>query len=167
MVIVITIFLFITWGWLTYWVMVRPLLLDSVEDEISRIKFSVEWAFIQDEPSARSEAALKLLNSLQMGRVARFFSFGQAVVFNYLHHSEIRTLAAKERATFEAAPLWIREAWQRRRVLSLKAALANSPIWWIPLAILLLASVFSKQAEEWWNETGTATTAKLLEECPV
>jgi hypothetical protein len=167
MVIVITIFFLITWGWLTYWVMVRPLILDSVEDEISRMKFSVEWAFIQDEPAARSEAALKLLNNLQMGRVVRLFSFGQAVVLNYCHRSEIRTLVAKERATFEASPLWIREAWQRHRVLAVKAALANSPAWWIPLAMLLLASVFSRQAEEWWNETGTATTNKLLTECPV
>jgi len=167
MIIIITIFFLLTWGWLTYWVMVRPLILDSVEDELRRMKFSVEWAFIQDEPAAQSEAALRLLNNLKIGRFVRFFSFGQAVILNYYHRSEIRALRAKERATFESAPLWIREAWQRHKIISLKAALANSPTWWIPLAVLLLASIFSKQAEEWWNETGTATTTKLPAECPV
>jgi hypothetical protein len=143
------------------------MILDSVEDEISRMKFSLDWAIIQEEPASGSEAAMRLLSGVQMGKVVRFVSFGQAVVWSYCHRSEIKSLSAKERATFESAPLWIREAWQRHRVLSLKAALANSPTWWIPLAMLLLASVFSKKAEEWWNETGTATTTKLMSECSV
>src|ERR1039458_433568 len=106
MAIAITIFLLLTWVWLTYWVMVRPMILDSVEDEISRMKFSLDWAIIQEEPASGSEAAMRLLSGVQMGKVVRFVSFGQAVVWSYCHRSEIKSLSAKERATFESAPLW-------------------------------------------------------------
>lgn len=163
----ITIFLIITWAWLTYWIMVRPVILDSVEDELVRMKFSVQWSFIQDEPGAHSEAAQRLLNKLKVGKIIRFISFSHVVVLYANHRSEIRALAAKERASFESAPLWIRDHWQRHRTLSVKAALANSPTWWIPLSALLLARVFSKQAEEWWEGTETAATNKLMTECPV
>src|ERR1035441_4950757 len=167
MVIALTIFFFITWGWLTYWVMVRPLILDSVEAEVSRLRFSVEWAFIQDDPGAGSEAAQMLLNSLKFGKFVRFVSFGQAVLMQHYHHSEIKALAAKERMVFAAAPLWIREAWQRHRMVSVKAPLANRPVWWSPLAVLLLAGVFSQKAKDLWDAAETATANKLTAECPV
>src|SRR5438309_241001 len=110
--------------------MIRPLILDSVEDEIRRLKFGLQWAFIQDTPAARSEAAQRLLHNLQSCAVIRFISFGQAVLIYRHHRSEIKALSVKERSTFESAPVWIRKAWERHRMISVKAALANSPTWW-------------------------------------
>lgn len=166
MTYIFAIFLLITLGWLVYWVMVRPLILDSVEDEISRMTFQLKWSFIRDEPGAQSEAAQRLLKNLKMSKIVRYISFSQAVFFNLQRRSEIKAVAAKERATFENAPSWIRDGWQRHNMLAVKAALANSPTWWLPLSLLLLASVFSRQAEQWWNEARTAAANKLLVDCP-
>ena len=166
MAAIIAIFLLLTLEWLIYWVIVRPMILDSVQDEIRRMKFDLQWAYIQNAPGAGSEPAQILLNNMKMASMARFVSFGQAIFIYRLRRSEIRALYAKERATFQNAQPWIREMWQRHRMVSVKSALANSPFWWPPLAVLLLASVFSRQAEEWWDETETAATKKLMTDCP-
>jgi|ERR1035441_2079669 hypothetical protein len=161
MVIFVVIFLFVTIAWLSYWVMVRPVVLDSVVDEMRRMRSSLEWAMIEDAPGSRTEAAQKLLKYLEYGPCVRFLSFGPAAAIRFFNRSEIRAFSVKEREVFEPAPLWIREMWQRHARIGVKAVLANSPIWWIPLSLILLAGLFSRKAEIWWTET-EAATSKLM-----
>ena len=157
MAFVVIIFLFLTIAWLCYWVMVRPIILDSVEDETSRMRSSLEWAMIEGQPHADSEAAQKLLKNLECGRFVRFISFGQVAAVRFFNRSEIRALIVKEREVFDSSPIWIRELWQRHARISTKAVLANSPAWWPILAVALLAGLFSKKIENWWAETEAAT----------
>jgi hypothetical protein len=151
-------FLVITVLWLCYWTLVRPVILDSVEDELVRMKANLDWAVINGEIGSQSEAAKILESDLEFPSSIRWISLGIALKNNWSSRAEIAAINAKEQKIFECSPLWIREMWERQTVVSVKAALANSPTWWIPLSMILLGCFFSRQVQDWWNDIERATS---------
>lgn len=143
--------------WLCYLALVRPLVLDSVEYELSRMRAQLDWDMIDDTAGSRSESAKLLEKTLRSYPGIRWISISQAICYMRSNPAEIKALTAKEREVYRDAPAWVRDMQRRQRELSMKAALANSPSWWIPLAAILLCSFFSKKVEEFWTETETAT----------
>jgi len=163
----ILLFLAITVLWLCYWVVVRPIVLDSVDDQLRQLHSELDWAVIEDRSGARSEAAQHLVRVLQCSPAFRSMSLSPVVLIGRFKRVEIAAQWSKERALFEQAPHWIREMWVQRARLNLKATLANSPAWWGPLAILLLAGVFSQQVQNWWEQLAAATKASESDlNCP-
>ncbi len=49
------------------------------------------------------------------------------------------------------APQWLQDMNAKQRRLFTKAAMANSPTWWLPIAVLLLCSIFSWSIKSWWD----------------
>lgn len=161
--IIIISFLVITAFWLCYWTLVRTVVLDSVVDELSRMKSSLDWAIINGEAGSQSEAAQILASGLEFPSSIRWISIGKAIQRNFFNRAEIAASGAKDQKIFECSPLWIREMWERQTIISVKAALANSPAWWIPLSIILLVCFFSRQVENWWRDTERATIRLRLD----
>ncbi|HUA68900.1 MAG TPA: hypothetical protein VMA13_10175 [Candidatus Saccharimonadales bacterium] len=161
--IIVISFLTITALWLCYWALVRTVVLDSVVDELSRMKANLDWAIINGTAGSQSEAAQILANGLELPSSIRWISIGKAVQCNLFNRAEIAAAGAKEQKIFECSPLWIREMWERQTIISVKAALANSPAWWIPLSVILLVCFFSKQVENWWRDTERATIRLRLD----
>jgi len=160
---IIVVFLVLTVLWLCYWSLVRPVILDSVENELVRMKASLDWAIINGEIGSQSEAAKILEGDLEFPSSIRWISLGIAMKNNMSNRVEIAAINAKEQKIFECSPPWIREMWERQTVVSVKAALANSPAWWIPLSIILLVCFFSRQVENWWNDIERATSKARVE----
>jgi len=163
--IAIVVFLVITALWLCYWSLIRPVVLDSVEDEVVRMKANLDWAIINGEIGSQSEAAKILEGDLEFPSSIRWISLGIAVRNNLSNRAEIAAINAKEQKIFECSPPWIREMWERKTVVSVKAALANSPAWWIPLSMILLVCFFSRQVQNRWNDIERATS-KARRELP-
>lgn len=160
-------FIALTVLWLTYWTLVRTVILDSAVDELHRLKSRVDFAIIDGVAGSQSEPVQILSKNLQFPESIRWASFSNAVFSRIFNHAEIKTNAAKEQQIFESSPLWIREIWERELRVSVKAALANAPAWWLPLTVVLFVSVFSRKAENWWKETEMATSKLKGEMLPV
>jgi hypothetical protein len=158
--VIIGIFLILTVLWLCYWTLIRPIILDSVEDELQRMKSNLDWAIINGTAGSQSEAAQILANDLEYPKSIRWISMSQAIITRIFHRSEVTAVGTKECELFESSPPWIREMWAREIRVSVKAALANSPSCWIPLSIVLLISFFSRKVENWWRDT-EKTASKL------
>jgi len=158
MTAIISVFLALTVLWLCYWTLVRPVVLDSAQDELSRMKSKLDWAIINGEIGSRSQAAQMLGSYLSMPASIRYVSIGMAIKHNLTCRAEIAAIDAKEGLTFEASPVWIREMWERHTVLCMKSALSNSPAWWPPLSVILLVCFFSRQVENWWRHIEIATS---------
>jgi hypothetical protein len=161
--VIIVVFVVLTVLWLSYWSLVRPVILDSVEDELIRMKARLDWAIIDGEIGSQSEAAKILEADLEFPSSIRWISLGIAIKNNLSNRVEIAAINAKEQKIFECSPPWIREMWERQTVVSVKAALANSPAWWLPLSMILLVCFFSRQVESWWNDIERATSKARVE----
>jgi hypothetical protein len=161
--VLIVIFLAFTVLWLCYWTLVRPIILDSVVDELVRMKSNLDWAIINGEIGSQTEAAKILENDLEFPSSIRWISMGIAIKNNLSNRAEIAATNAKEQKIFECSPPWIREMWERQTVISVKAALANSPSWWIPLSIILLVCFFSRQVDGWWRSIEIAASKSRAE----
>jgi hypothetical protein len=166
MQIIIITFLTLTVLWLTYWVIVRPIILDSVQDEYRRMRTELDWFIIDGLPSSQSLPAQELSNRLAYSKAIRWISFSQAFIASIFKRSELQAAAAKEREIFESSPSWIRDMKERDGDLTVKAALANSPLWWFPISVWLVAAVFSRQLAGWWYETKIAAKELRVEKLP-
>jgi hypothetical protein len=102
------------------------------------MKTQVEWAIIDGLPESQSRAAQRLLNDLEHYHAVRWVSVGNAVYVRFFKASEVRATSVLENEIFAESPQWIREFRKMDTRLAIKAALINSPTWWIPLAIVLL-----------------------------
>lgn len=142
--------------WLIYWSLVRPLILDSAVDELRRMRSALDWAIIEGQPGSTTEAAQELSKHLEYCRAVRRHSLSQAIVLGYLSRAEIQAEIVRRRKIFNEGPAWIRDMFNREKEVCMKAALANSPAWWIPLAMILLGSFFSLKLRNWWEQTGAA-----------
>jgi hypothetical protein len=167
LIYLLALFVVLTVLWLSYWTLIRTVILDSAVDELHRLKSTVDFAIIEGVAGSQSESVQVLSNNLEFPESVRWASFSSAVFARIFHHAEIKTSSAKEQQMFESSPVWIREIWERELRVSVKAALANAPAWWIPLSVLLLASVFSRTVENWWKETEMATSKLKMEKMPV
>ncbi len=161
--IAIVVFFAFTVLWLCYWTLVRTVILDSVEDELLRMKSNLDWAIINGEIGSQSEAAKILENDLEFSGSIRWISMGIAIRNNFFNRAEIAATSAKEEKIFESSAPWIREMRERQTIISVKAALANSPSWWIPLSMILLVCFFSRQVESWWKNIQRATSKSRVE----
>jgi hypothetical protein len=152
--------------WLTYWVLVRPIILDSVQDEYRRMRSALDWSIINGLPNSQSLQAQELADDLARSNIVRWNSLGQALWFRFSKRAETKAAMEKEREIFESCPLWIRSMKERDEELTVKAALANSPLWWIPLAAVLFIALFSKGVAAWWLETKIAAKELRTENLP-
>lgn len=166
MQIIVVIFLFFTVLWLTYWALVRPIVLDSVQDEYRRMRAALDWSIIEGLPNAQSLPAKELEKVLADSDSIRWISLSQAFVAAILKRQEVKALELKEREVFESSPTWIRDMRERDIELTVKAALANSPSWWIPISVLLVAAIFSKQVANRWAEMKIAAKELRIEKLP-
>lgn len=166
-IIFLAFFLIATVLWLCYWALVRPVILDGVEIEQEGLRSAVEWSIIEGLPESQSKPAQHLAYSLENTNPTRLMSLGAILFVVARHRTTIKVVAAKEKEIFANCPSWIRDIQQRNAQLSIKATLANSPLWWIPLASLLLAAVFSKRIADWLTDAQTAATKLQSENLPV
>jgi hypothetical protein len=162
----LALFVALTVLWLSYWTIVRTVILDSAVDELHMLKSRVDDAIIEGVSGSQSEPAQALSKNLEFPESIRWASFSSAIYARIFNHAEIKTNAVKEQQMFESSPLWIREIWEREVRVSVKAALANAPAWWIPLTVVLFVSVFSRKVENWWKETEMATSKLKVEMSP-
>jgi hypothetical protein len=144
--------------WLVYWLVVRPVLMASVENDLRKLKAELDWAIIEGYPGSSSQAAEVLLVSLQNLKVFRFLSLSQFFHMAFFHWSKINAESLKKQQVFSKAADWIKGIYDRRQRLSQKAMLINSPAWWLPMAILLLLAVFS---------LNLASKLKVIEEATI
>ena len=151
-------FLATTVSWLCYWVLVRPVILDAVQIELAELRSAVDWAIIDGLPEAQSKPAQQLATDLKQFQSARMISLSVVIFVVLRHRATVKAITAKDKVIFENSPVWIREIRQKKAQLSIKAALANSPTWWIPLAALSVATVFSKRVADWLTDTQTAAS---------
>jgi hypothetical protein len=163
MSILLIIFLTATLLWLIYWAIVRQSILDAVEDDLAHLRNRVEWFIIDGAPESQSKSAQILVSEIDCDGFIRWLSFSQIAVDLICNRKRIKIDAAKEKRIFEASPQWIREARNINTALTLKAALANSPTWWIPLPAILLGAMFSWQISDWWNDV-ESSASKLRSE---
>ena len=152
----IGLFMTVTVIWLVYWTVVRPVLLDSVEHELATMRSRVDWAIIEGLPAAQSQPAQRLLADLHEGRGSRLISLGQVIYIGLRERRTLKIEMAKEREIFANSPAWIKDLKTRNSQLAAKAALLNSPAWWIPIAILLLGAVFSCNVAALWRDAEDA-----------
>lgn len=144
--------------WLFYWAVVRQSILDGVEDDFCNLRSQVAWHIINGSDGSTSRSALMLEEEIPPDGFIHWISFSSVVFHLYKNRARIKAEAAKDREIFEASPKWIRETKESVAKLSIKAALANSPIWWGPLALILLCAIFSKKALDWWNDAENTAT---------
>src|SRR5690242_20020357 len=138
--------------WLFYWAVVRQSILDAIEDDLSSLKDRVAWHIINESEGSKSRSAYILTDEIPNNGFIYWISFSSVVFHLYKHRAKIKAEAARDRQIFEASPKWIRETREEVARLSIKAALANSPIWWGPLSVILLCALFSKKVMDWWND---------------
>lgn len=139
-------------GWAIYWLLMRPVLMDDIEGECYALRSRVEWAIIEGDDSAHSRAAQLVSQSVARPDLARHYSFSCIVYHLARNTAQLRAKAAQERELFRDAPAWIRESHAESVSLTTQAALANSPIWWGPIAVLMFFSYFSSKASAWWSD---------------
>ena len=151
-------FLVATILWLCYWVLMRPVILDAVQIDHAELRSAVDWAIIDGLPESQSKPAQQLAIDLEKSNAIRFISLGAVIFVVIRHRSQVRAMTARDKEIFESSSVWIREIRQKKAQLSIKAALANSPSWWIPLAVLSVAAVFSKRIADWITDTETAAS---------
>jgi type II secretory pathway component PulM len=165
-----TIFVFIfgitTVVWLCYWAIVRPFILDSAQDELRRMRSALDWAIIEDALGARTEAAQMLSKDLEHSDAIRASSLSPSIVAGLFRRAEVKIEMERERNIYNNCQPWLREMRQRQTQVCVKAALANSPTWWIPLSLILLAGMFSLSIQKWWQETETVTGKLKSEQLP-
>lgn len=154
----IILFLATTILWLCYWVLTRPVILDAVQIEQAELRSAVDWAIIEGLPESQSKPAQQLAADLEKSKSARLMSLGAVIFIVFRHRATVRAMTTKDNEIFGNSPVWIREIQQKNAQLSIKAALANSPSWWIPLAVLSVAAVFSKRIADWLMDTQTAAS---------
>jgi hypothetical protein len=150
------IFALSTLAGLFYWAIIRPFILDSAVDELRRMRSKLDWAIINKEAGATTEGARELSKHLEFYEWVRINSFSNAIFFRFTRRAEVKAEAARAREIFDNSPIWIRNMSMRENQVCMKAALANSPAWWIPLAAILLGTVFSMSLQQWWEETEMA-----------
>lgn len=164
-IIVAAIFMAMTVLWLVYWALVRPVILDGVDQELATMRERVDWAIIEDEPGAQSRAAQRLLSGLHRGK--RFLSLSNIIYFAMRFPAHIKAEIARDREIFADAPKWVIELRNRNAELAVKAALINSPFWWGPIAVLLLLAVLSQKMAARLRDTGEAAVILREDElCP-
>jgi hypothetical protein len=166
MQIIVIAFLTFTVMWLIYWVLVRPIILDSVQNEYRRMRSELDWSIIHGLPSSQSLPAKELAADLAYSDLIRWNSLGQAFLAHFTKRAEIKAAMAKECEIFQSSPSWIRAMKERDEELTVKASLANSPLWWFPIAVMLVVAVFSRRVALWWLETKIAAKELRTEKLP-
>jgi hypothetical protein len=166
MQIAVITFLTFTVLWLTYWVIVRPIILDSVQREYRSMRSELDWSIINGLPSSQSLPAQELSASLAYSDLIRWNSLSQAFWTHFTKRAEIKAAMIKEFEIFQSSPQWIRAMKERDEELTMKACLANSPLWWFPIAVLLIGAVFSQSVAIWWSETKIAAKELRVEKLP-
>jgi hypothetical protein len=156
----------ITLLWLVYWVMIRPIILDSVREEYRRLRTQLDWAIIEGLPNAESLPAKELEKAFARSDSVRWVSLSPAFFMSISRRQETKALEVKEREIFESSPKWIRDMRERDLELTIKAALANSPLWWFPLSAILVVAVFSKEVSNRWAEMKIAANEIRVEGLP-
>lgn len=154
--VLLVVFLAGTIAWLFYYTIIRPFLLDSVQDELERMKVEVDWAIIDGMDGAQGPAAQKLRSRLENIHGIRWVTIGQGVCLYHLRKTQIKAETVMEQQMLERSPKWVRDLNSRHTRVVVKAALANSPTWWVPLAFIFLGSVFSRKLENVLANTETA-----------
>lgn len=145
-------FILLSLAWAVYWAVIRPVLLQKVMYDFEVLRSSVDWSIIEEQPFSSGKAAQRLASDLETSAAAQSLSVGVILYFCHKNRAELRARAAEETERFRDLPGWLREAHQKDIQLTLKAALLNSPIWWMPIAIIYLLAVFSQKVQVWWNE---------------
>jgi hypothetical protein len=167
MQIILIAFLAGTVLWLTYWVLVRPIILDSVQNEYRRMRSELDWSIINGLPNSQSLPAKELANDLAYSDLIRWNSIGQAFWVHFTKRAEIKAAVEKEREIFQSSPSWILTMKERDEELTVKASLANSPLWWFPIAVMLVGAIFSRRIAIWWSETKVAAKEIRTEKFPI
>lgn len=136
-------------AWLFYWVIVRPWLLISVEDELDRMRTALDWMTIEGDVGTQTAGAAVLKRRLENPRSVRLISLSMPLYFWQTRRGEILASVEEERATVATSPAWVKDMLARQSRLTVKACVANSPSWWPVLAALMLFSLFSRKLETW------------------
>lgn len=145
--------------WLIYWVIVRPTVLDCIQDEFERLKAQVDMAIVRRLPKEQQDVADFLSEALESPEFVRWISFSHIFFllrFNKEQMKQIRALSEKEKRLLETAPEWMREVKNEASWLAVKATLLNSPTWWIPIMGVLFCAQFSIQIANLWNDAASA-----------
>jgi hypothetical protein len=150
--ILIVLFLSATVLWLIYWAIIRRSIIDSVEDELGTLRDKVYWNIIDGAAGAQSKAASVLADDLELNECSFYISFSVIALGAFKNRSKMRAEFARQKELFDSSPKWIQDANNDNTRLLIKAALANSPTWWVPIAIILFGAVFSKKAMNWWDD---------------
>lgn len=148
----IFLFLAFTVIWLFYWAIIRQSILDSVKDDLDKLRSEIDWNIIKNVDGSRSKAAQKLVMEIHYNRILCHLSLSQIVYSMARNRLKIKAESERERVIFESSPKWIRDARMENVQLTMKACLANSPTWWPFLAVTLVSAVFSKKVSALWNE---------------
>jgi hypothetical protein len=156
----IVIFLAVTLVWLAYLVVVRPVVLDSIEQELAEMRARVDWSIIEGVPSSQSKAVHRLLQGIHRGRG---MSFSEVLYYAIRHSARINAEIAKDIEVFGESPKWIRDMRDRTSELAIKAALINSPAWWGPIALLLFMGAMSVTFAQWRRRTEAAAIIREQE----
>jgi hypothetical protein len=153
--VLVTLFLATTALWVFYWALVRVYLIEAVRYELEDIRIALDWAIIDGRAGSGSRAAQELSSRLKS---APRLSFGQVLYLYLRNRSRVKIEAVRVHGIYQASEVWIRDLWDRQTHASIKATLANSPSWWMPLAIIFLASLFWNKAKDWMTNLETATS---------
>jgi len=143
-----------------FWAVVRPYILESAAWELSKLRAEMDWAIIEEKEGAQSRAAQHLSSTLNGPDLTRVISLSHLVFCDILWKPNNQVAAIEQARIFENAPRWLMEAFQRCVRVRVKTILANSIVWWIPIALILLCGYFSTAVANWWDSVCLAMLMK-------
>lgn len=152
-VVLLTIFLLTG----VYWALVRPIIIQSIANSFSALECKLDWAVIAKNAGHSGEAANYLQNEL--GRNASSIHTSFSMVLPSMLSKKRALIKAeylREQKIFAESPKWLREIQEEMDGLVIKAILTNSPMWWFPIAVIILLAHFSNKTKAFWNQVPTA-----------
>jgi hypothetical protein len=135
-----------------YWAIIRPYILESAFGELSLLRSEMDWAIIEEKEGSQTRSAQAVVRLLNGRDLTRFVSMSHVVFCDMLWRRAAKIAAAAEQElTFDNAPIWVLEIYKRLIKVRIKTMLANSPMWWIPISLVLLGAYFSQKIAKWWQ----------------
>lgn len=154
----ITAFLVATVTWLAYWVIVRPVLINSVIDSARKLASDLDWKIIEGFQGSQSESALSLENTLKGYTALRFISLSHVIYYMAIKKQVTLVQVTKEKELLEKSPDWLKEMHQEHARLTVKALILNSPTWWPMLSFVFLICHCSKNLQNKIDAVETVAT---------
>ena len=142
--------------WTVYWVLVRPVILERIAADFARLQSQVDWAIIEGTASGHEHTANQLSESLENSYPALCLSISMLTYGMLRYRPLIDAQAKRDHEHFQDLPGWLRKAHLEEMQFTTRAALANSPVWWPVIAVVLLVAVFSVKVAKWWADLQSA-----------